>query len=68
MSLADDLRSQLSVAMGRCPTCGRGGGLSVRQAAATLGVSPATLQRFLSGRQVASDFLDKVAAWLETKA
>lgn len=64
MTLTESLRERLCAAMGRCPTCGRGGLLDQREVACRIGTSVSTVCRFLQGKGASSDFLDKLEAWL----
>lgn len=64
-TLTASLRERLRAAMGACPTCGRGGSMDQREAARRIGTSVSTICRFLQGKGVSSDFLDKLEKWLE---
>lgn len=59
----DSLRDKLRASMGICPTCGIGG-MHQRQMARILGVSPATLCRFLAGKNPGAALVNKLVDFL----
>lgn len=52
----------------RCPTCGRAGEeMTLRQVAALTDVNHVTVGRFLHGKSVDSDTLDKLFEWVNAR-
>lgn len=68
IGVTETLRFNLTAKMnpGGCPHCGRSGRqTTLREVSTATGVSAATLSRFLLGRPISSDVLDKLAAWVD---
>lgn len=68
ITVSDTVRSGIRIVMAgvACPTCGQSieGGVSAAWVAKSAGVSAATLSRFLGGKQVTSDVLDRLYEWV----
>ena len=67
ITVTETVRSGLGIVMHGvpCPTCGNTGkGMTLREVAGQVKVSPSTLSRFLNGRSIDSDTLDRLYEWV----
>ena len=64
MTTTDAIRLRVKRAMAFCPTCKRPSEGGLRAVSRESGVSPATIYRFLRGRNTWSENLDKLEAWV----
>jgi len=64
-SFTDDLRAKLVAQLGVCPTCGHNKWSTLRELAKKIGVSPATLTRWLNqGKLPDAATINKAVAYL----
>jgi hypothetical protein len=71
--LSDRLRKRLAkhLPSKACPTCGysaRGANKQLLAIGKQIGISGETLRKFVKGKSIRSDVLDKISAWLDEQA
>ena len=66
VTLTEKVRQSLIEKVGVCPTCGSSEG-GLRKIAIKLGIAHSTLWRFLKGKQLQSNTLDKLVLFLKLK-